>query len=95
MQFIIAFFIFLIVINIIGFIFSFLWPVILALIVVVAILNFIAYRKRKKAMEEFYNDVNEAYREQNDYDFFDRNQTASSDDVIDVEFTETDADEDR
>lgn len=94
MQFIIAFLIFFIIINIIGFIFSFLWPIILVLIVVVAVMNMIAYQKRKKAMKEFYQDVNETFQSTG-YDRFHQHSDSSSDDIIDVEFTETDADEDR
>lgn len=97
MQFILAFIIFFVIINIIGFVFSFLWPLIVALVVVVAILNLLAYRRRKKAMEEFYQDV-EHYENQQYGDFFNdgpSRQTSNNDDVIDVEFTESDIDDER
>lgn len=90
MQYVFAFIIFLIIINVLGFLFSFLWPFIVALVIVVAVLNLLAYHKRKKAMEDFYQDV-EDFQNQSYYNSKDDHQ----DDVIDVEFSEEDIDEER
>ncbi len=57
MQYIIAFVIFAIVIYIIGVIFSFLWPFLVALIIVAAIGNLLAYRRKKKAWKDLYENT--------------------------------------
>ncbi len=83
MEFIIAFVIFVIVINIIGLLFSFLWPAIVVLVIVAAIANVIAYHKQRK---NGYYQSDDSYRS---------NQRYEQDDIIDVEYTESDVDEDR
>ncbi len=90
MQYVIAFIIFLLVIYIIGILFSFLWPLLVLLVLIAAVLNLIAYYKRNKAAEQFYKKAENS----GDYDFF-QNNSRSDDSVIDVEYTETDVDEDR
>lgn len=88
MGYIVAFLIFLVVVNIIGLIFSFLWPFILALILLVLIGNVLAYHKRKKQYEEFYKDrfSSQAFTKTD-------TTSSSSDDVIDVEFSEQEIDD--
>lgn len=84
MEFLLAFIIFVIIINIIGFLFSFLWPAIVLLVLVVAVIDFFAYRKQKK---------NGYYRSQTTYYKSDNYDQDSN--IIDVEYTECDIDEDR
>lgn len=84
MEYIFAFIIFVIIINLLGLLFSFLWPAIVVLVIVAAIANLIAYRKRKK--NGYY------YSETTYYDNRSREQDS---DIIDVEYTESDVDEDR
>lgn len=91
MQYVIAFLIFLLAMYIIGVLFSFLWPLLVLLVLVVAILNLIAYYKRNKAAEQFFKNADNS----GEYDFFQNKNTRSDDQVIDVEYTETDVDEDR
>ena len=76
--------IFVIIINLIGLLFSFLWPAIVVLVIVVGVMNFLAYRKRKN--NGYY------YSETTYYDNRNRKQDC---DIIDVEYTETEIDEDR
>lgn len=87
MGYIFAFLIFLVIIYIIGAIFSFLWPLILVAIVFALMGNILAYRKRKKQFEEFYNDSYESQHYTNP------TSSSSSDDVIDVEFSEQEIDD--
>lgn len=87
MGYIFAFLIFLVIIYIIGAIFSFLWPLILVAIVFALMGNILAYRKRKKQFEEFYNDSYESQHYTNP------TSSSSSDDVIDVEFSEQEVDD--
>lgn len=91
MQYVIAFIIFLLVVNVIGFLFSFLWPLLVLLVLAVGVLNLIAYYKRGKAEKQFFQDVKSSA----EYDFFQNKNSCSDDTVIDVEYTETDVDEDR
>lgn len=84
MEFIFAFIIFVIIINIIGLLFSFLWPLIVVLVIVAAIVNLIAYFKQKK---------NGYYRSETTY--YKHNGYEQDSNVIDVEYTESDIDEDR
>lgn len=92
MQYVIAFIIFLLAMYIIGMLFSFLWPVLVLIVLVVAILNLIAYYKRNKAAEQFFKQAEQS----DEYDFFQRSHTHGSDEeIIDVEYTESDVDEDR
>lgn len=84
MEYIFAFIIFLILINLLGLVFSFLWPVIAVLVIVAAVVNIIAYYKRKK--NGYYYSKTTYYSNQN------REQDS---DIIDVEYTECDIDEDR
>lgn len=91
MQYVIAFLIFLLAMYIIGVLFSFLWPLLVLLVLVVAILNLIAYYKRNKAAEQFFKNADNS----GEYDFFQNKNSRSDDQVIDVEYTETDVDEDR
>ncbi len=93
MQYIIAFIIFLVVIYIIGVIFSFLWPLLVALIVVAAIGNLIAYQRRKKAFKDLYENT-ESFQ-QDSFAHTSRGTQSTNDDVIDVEFTETSVDDER
>ena len=86
MQYVIAFIIFLLVVYIIGILFSFLWPLLVLLVLAAAVLNLIAYYKRNKAAEEFYKNAESNV----DYDFFQNKGTRN-----DVEYTETSVDEDR
>lgn len=87
MGYIFSFLIFLVIIYIIGAIFSFLWPLILVAIVFALMGNILAYRKRKKQFEEFYNDSYESQHYTNP------TSSSSSDDVIDVEFSEQEVDD--
>lgn len=89
MGYIVAFLIFIFVISVLGFLFTVLWPVLLALFVVGAISTYMAYRKRKKYFEQFYQDANTMFYEQDDA----VNQGVSSDDIIDVEFSEEEVEE--
>ena len=91
MQYVIAFIIFLLVVYIFGILFSFLWPLLVLLVLAAAVLNLIAYYKRNKAAEEFYKNAESNV----DYDFFQNRATRNDDQVIDVEYTETSVDEDR
>ncbi len=93
MQYIIAFVIFAIVIYIIGVIFSFLWPFLVALIIVAAIGNLLAYRRKKKAWKDLYENT-ESFQ-QNSYGDPYQGSQSTNDDIIDVEYTETSIDEDR
>ena len=49
MEFIFAFIIFVIIVNIIGLLFSVLWPLIVILVIAAAIVNLLAYYRRKKS----------------------------------------------
>ena len=93
MQYIIAFVIFAIVIYIIGVIFSFLWPFLVALIIVAAICNLLAYRRKKQAWKDLYENT-ESFQ-QNSYGDPYQGSQSTNDDIIDVEYTETSIDEDR
>lgn len=86
MGYIVAFFIFFIVVYVIGVIFSFLWPIIFALILVAVIGNILAYQKRKKQFKEFYKDPYSAQS-------YTREDTSTKEDVIDVEFSEQEVDD--
>lgn len=87
MGYILAFLIFLAVVYVIGVIFSFLWPIIAVLIIVALVGNIAAYHKRKKQYEEFYQDsFSQSYQQ-------DTSSSVSNDDIIDVEFSEQEVDD--
>lgn len=90
MGYIVAFLIFLLIINLLGFLFSIALPLIFVVVVVVAVLNLLGYNKRKKDYQKYHEDDKQFYRQ----DQHEKKQNNTSyDDVIDVEFSETDIDE--
>lgn len=84
MEFIFAFIIFVIIVNIIGLLFSVLWPLIVVLVIAAAVVNLLAYYKRKKS--GYYHSETTYYR---------NNNYEQDSNIIDVEYTESDIDEDR
>lgn len=90
MGYIVAFLIFLLIINLLGFLFSIALPLIFVVVVVVAVLNLLGYNKRKKDYQKYHEDEKQFYR-QDQYE--NKQNNTSYDDVIDVEFSETDIDE--
>lgn len=93
MQYVLAFVIFVIVIYVIGVLFSFLWPLLVALVIIAALGNLIAYHRRKKAWKDLYENT-EPFR-QNSYDHPYQGTRSGNDDVIDVEYSETTVDDDK
>ena len=84
MEFIFAFIIFVIIVNIIGLLFSVLWPLIVILVIAAAIVNLLAYYRRKKS--GYYH---------SETTYYGRNHCEQNSDIIDVEYTESEIDEDR
>lgn len=81
MELLFAFIIFVIIINILGLLFSFLWPLIVVLVIAAAIINLWAYYRRKK---------NGYYHSETTY--YQNNRYEQDSDIIDVEYTESDID---
>lgn len=90
MGYIVAFLIFLLIINLLGFLFSIALPLIFVVVVMVAVLNLLGYNKRKKDYQKYHEDDKQFYRQDQHEN---KQNNTSYDDVIDVEFSETDIDE--
>lgn len=85
MGYIIAFLIFILIISFIGFLFSFLWPLIIIFVILAAIGNFRSYKKRKNTYQQFYGSESTQEREED--------SILQNDDIIDVEFSEQEVDD--
>ena len=93
MQFLFAFIIFAIVIYILGVLFSFLWPLFMALVVIAAIANLIAYYRHRTTWRNLYEQTQSFHDDATDR--YGKGEQQGQDDIIDVEYSETRIDDER